>query len=177
MSKNLIYKITVSDGKKEVYSSNLSFNEVQDFISSADDTYLNQELFQIASEHPSDVVRENVAYKDSINQETYDNLAVDESLNVLRRLVGTEGCRRYASQEQLEGWIKLDPELARNIANSFDRYDEIDLDAISKLLCNHSDPSVVAEIASNSGTPKKYLKTLLKHSDSRVVANAKRSLE
>jgi len=177
MIKDLTYKIIIFDDKKEVYSSDLSFNEVQEYISSADDSLQNQKLFELASSHPSESVRENVAYKDNINQETYEILSEDTSPNVLRRLVSTDACKRNATQEQLEGWIKLDPELARNIAGYVDRYENADIDELAKILCDHSDPSVVAEIANNSDTPKKLLKTLLKHSDSRVVANAKRSLE
>ena len=177
MSKNLVYKILISDGNKELFSSELSFSEVQEFISSADDSLQNEKLFELASSHPSEFVRENVAYKDNINQETYKILSEDTSPNVLRRLISTDACKRNATQEQLEGWIKLDPELARNIAGYIDRYENVDIDELAKILCDHPDPSVVAEVANNSDTPKKLLKTLLKHSDSRVVGNAKRSLE
>lgn len=134
-------------------------------------------MFELAATHPSEVVRENVAYKDNINQETWEILAADTSLNVLRRLVNSESCKRNASQEQLESWIKLDVELAKNIAGYLDRYENADIDELAKVLCEHPDPSVVAELASNSDTPKKLLKLLLKHKDQRVVSNAKRSLE
>jgi len=177
MSRNLTYKISISDGKKDLFSSELSFNEVQEFISSADDSLQNEKLFELAASHMSELVREYVAYKDNINYETYKILSEDKSPNVLRRLISTDACKRNATQEQLENWIKLDPELARNIAGYIDRYENSDIDELAKVLCEHSDPSVVAEAANNSDTPKKLLKLLLKHSDSRVVANAKRSLE
>ncbi|MDH6302637.1 Mg/Co/Ni transporter MgtE [Polynucleobacter sphagniphilus] len=177
MSKSLVYKVSISDGKKELYSSELSFNEIQDLISSADDNLANEKLFEIAATHPSEVVRENVAYKDNINQETWEILSEDTSVNVLRRLVNSDSCKRNASQKQLEAWIKLDVEIAKNIAGYLDRYEEADIDQLAKVLSEHSDPSVVSEVASNSDTPKKLLKLLLKHKDQRVVSNAKRSLE
>jgi hypothetical protein len=177
MSKNLTYRIQILDGKKEVYSSELSFSEIQEFTSSADDSFENEKLFQLAAHHPSEVVRENIAYKDNINEDTWEILSEDNSINVLRRLVNSESCKRYASNDQLEKWIKMDVELARNIASYIDRYENADIDELAKILCEHSDPSVVAELANNSDTPKKLLKILLKHSDSRVVANARRSLD
>ncbi len=177
MSKNLIYKLSISDGKKELYSSNLSFNEVADLISSADDSLINEKLFQCAASHPSETVRENVAHKDNINEETWEILSEDNSINVLRRLVNSDPCKRNASQNQLENWIKMDIEIARNIANNLDRYENVDIDALAKILSEHSDPSVVAEIASNSSIPKKYLKNLTKNIDPQVANNANRSLE
>lgn len=177
MSKNLVYKISISDGKKEVYSSELSFSEVQDLISSADDSLQNEKLFELAASHPSEVVRENVAYKDNINQETWEILSEDTSVNVLRRLVNSDACKRNASQKQLEAWIKLDVEIAKNIAGYLDRYEEADIDQLARVLSEHQDTSVIAEIANNSDTPKRILKLLLKHRDPRVASNAKRSLE
>jgi hypothetical protein len=177
MSKNLIYKLSISDGKKELYSSNLSFGEVADLISSADDSLINEKLFQSAASHPSETVRENVAYKDNINEETWEILSEDNSINVLRRLVNSDACKRNASQKQLENWIKMDIEIARNIANNLDRYENADIDALAKILSEHSDPSVIAEVASNSSIPKKYLKNLTKNSDLQIANNAKRSLE
>jgi hypothetical protein len=177
MSDKFLYKLIITDGKKEVYTSELSFNEIQDLISSADDNLANEKLFELAAAHPSEVVRENVAYKDNINQSTWEILSEDTSINVLRRLVNSDACKRNASQKQLEAWIKLDAEIARNIAGYLDRYEEADIDQLAKVLSEHQDPSVVAEIASNSDTPKKLLKLLLKHKDQRVVSNAKRSLE
>ena len=177
MSDKFFYKLVITDGKKEVYTSNMSYNDVEQIINYADDNQSNEKLFQIAATHPSEAVRENIAYKDNINQKTWEILAADTSLNVLRRLVNSESCKTNASQKQLETWVKLDVELAKNIAGNLDRYQDADIDQLAKVLCEHSDPSVVAEIASNSDTPKKFLKTLLKHVDQRVVANAKRSLE
>jgi hypothetical protein len=177
MSRNLVYKISISDGKKELYSSELSFNEIQDLISSADDNLANEKLFELAASHPSEVVRENVAYKDNINQETWEILSEDTSINVLRRLVNSDSCKRNASQKQLEEWIKLDVEIAKNIAGYLDRYEEADIDQLAKVLSEHTDPSVVSEVASNSSIPKKYLKNLTKNNDPQVANNAKRSLE
>ncbi len=92
-------------------------------------------------------------------------------------MVNSDPCKRNASQNQLENWIKMDIEIARNIANNLDRYENVDIDALAKILSEHSDPSVVAEIASNSSIPKKYLKNLTKNIDPQVANNANRSLE
>lgn len=177
MSNKVSFRVTICDGKKELYSADMSFNEVQDYISAADDDVLNQKLFELAACHSSELVRENVAYKDNIDEKTWNNLSEDTSINVLRRLVTTDATRAYASQEKLENWIKLDAELARSIANHIDRYQNADVDDLAIALSNHSDPSVLAELAGNSDTPKKLLKILLKHPDTRVSLNAKRALD
>lgn len=176
MNQKLQFKITISDEKKEICSLEMSFNEIQDLINYSDDSKRNEMLFEFAASHPSEVVRENIAYKDSINEKTWNILAKDSSINVLRRLVATEASRKYVTLEHLKKWIKLDVEIARTIANYLGNYEQVDIDELADILHLHSDPSVVAELANNSDSPRKLLKELTKYPDARVSSNAKSTL-
>ena len=67
--------------------------------------------------------------------------------------------------------------MALSIASSFNYFDNADPDALIEVLIQHSDPRVVAEVASNWDTSKKILKKLLKHEDVKVASEAKRRLD
>ena len=174
--KNYQYKLVILDEKKEIYSSNLSFYDLEQLSSNLDDSESSSPLFHILSNHPSENVRENIAYKDNLNEETFEILSNDKSINVLRRLINSDAAKKYASNQKLIEWINLDSELAKSIASYINRYENGEIDELAEILSNHIDPSVASELANNSDTPKKYLKKLLKHQDSKVAKDAKNSL-
>ena len=178
MSNNLTYKLVITDGKEEKYSSVLSYEDIAYFVDRGNiDANDSMELFRYAAQHPSASVRAYVAYKDSITEEIFQILANDSSIKVLRDLVRSDACKKYATLEHLLKYINLDHELAESIAGSIEDYEKAEVDELVKALIAHSDPSVTASLADNYRTPKKTLKTLTKHVDPHVANSAKRSLE
>jgi hypothetical protein len=77
----------------------------------------------------------------------------------------------------LIGIIDRDVDAAESIAGYVESYESAASDDIAEALAKHTDPRVRAALASNSSAPKKFLKNLLKDSDSRVRASAKQSLD
>jgi len=177
MSDKLVFKIVVEQGGKQVYSKSLGYEEVSNFVSSARDAKENHALFSLAAQHPSSVVRENIAYKDNLDEETVKVLLMDKSVNVLRNLSRTETFRKCATVEDIQRLIDMDIEMAQNVANYFESYEQVDSSDICRMLMATDDPSISYTLADNYNTPKKILKELVKHNDSHVANEAKRRLE
>ena len=177
MAKDLVFKLVVSNGGKEAYSANLSYEAVSSIASGFSDNSDSNDFFLLAAQHPASSVRENVAYKDQLSTEVVELLSKDNSIAVLRNLVRSSAFRSFATQELLEKLIQLDTEVAQSIANNVESFENGDVNKLSTLLANHEDPSVVVSLAQNYSTPKKILKTLSTHSDPYVASEAKARLE
>lgn len=177
MSKELVFKLVVSDSGKEKFSANLSFEMLSNIVSNFPDDKSSNDFLLLAAQHPASVVRENVAYKDNLSSEVLELLSKDSSIAVLRNLVSSGAFKENVTQEKLIDLIKLDTEIARRIANNIDSYEQADLSELATLISKHEDPSVVADLAQSYGTPKKILKTLLNHPDPYVSREARLRLE
>ena len=177
MSKELIFKLVVSESGKESYSTNLSYEEVSSIVSNFPDNKSSNDFFLLAAQHAASAVRENVAYKDHLNSDVIEILSKDSSISVLRNLVRSEAFRENVTQEELVELIKLDTQIAQTIANSIESYEQVDANELASLLSKHEDPSVVYNLASNWSVTKKIVKTLLKHPDPYVANEAKKRLE
>jgi hypothetical protein len=170
------FKFVIEDGNKELLSKELNYYELQDYAGSLEDNLTNTEIFKILSIHPSQEVRERIASKDNLDMEVCENFEEETVVNVLRSFVRSDGCKRYSSQKNVVKWISMDVELACSIAGNLERYENIEIDEVVKIIMKHTDPSVLAELAGNSSIPKKYLKELSKHVDSKVSSNARYSM-
>ena len=177
MSGKLEFKLVVTEDGKEVFDKILSYEEVSNIISSASDHKDNENLFLIAARHPARSVRENVAYKDHIPEAVVRTLVADNSINVLRNLVRSQKFKELATIEELEKLLVLDSEIAQSIAGDVDSFAETDAITLAELVATHPDPSVVASLAEGYRTPKKILKSLLKHPDPYFAIAAKCRLE
>ena len=177
MSKDLVFKLVITEGWKEKFSANLSYEAVSNIISGYPDKPESNDLFALAAQHSAAAVRENVAYKDKLSAEIVDLLSKDTSISVLRNLARSEAFRENAPQALLEKLIKTDTEVAQTIANNVDSFEQADVNKLSAILAEHEDPSVVASLAGNYSAPKKILKTLVNHPDPYVASEAKSRLE
>ena len=176
MTKNLIFKLVVTDGDEVVLDKSLSYEAISNVISNSNDCKENSDLFDIAASHPSSTVREYVAYKDNISDVTLKKLSTDSSINVLRNLVRSSKFKEQASFDEVVHLLELDIEIAQSIAGDIETFSEIDTGKLAQHIANHPDPSVVASLARNYGTPKKVLKALLGHNDPYVVSEARERL-
>ena len=170
------YKLIVSDGKEVIHSSNLSYEALASVLNSHPDTESSAELFEVMASHPASYVRETVAYKDRLNHSTVEKLANDSSINVLRNLARSAAFREHASQDTVERLLALDVEIAQNIANNLDGFEQCDIGKLATLLSEHQDLGVLAALAGTYNAPKKILKALAAHSDPYVAFQAKNTL-
>lgn len=164
------------DGVK-IYEAPVSYDALSSFASNALDCESNEEFFAALSQHPSSSVREQVAYKDKLNEDTVMALAGDSSISVLRNLVRSSGFRRYATEDLVLELIDRDVEIACTIAQNFESFENVDRQKVIDQLISSNDPAVVAAVAGNYSSPKKTLKELLKHPDPYVAEEAKRVMD
>jgi hypothetical protein len=176
MSNIEFYVVAIQDGKETV-KKKLSYEAVSNMVSNASDGSENEDLFIVASKHPSSNVREQVAYKDKLSDEVVDLLSEDKSVAVLRNLVRSQKFKDTASTDKLKSLMSLDVEIAYNIAGDLESYSDADKDELSTFILQHSDPYVLGALAGSYSTPKKTLKLLLKNSDPYVAAQAKSRLD
>lgn len=170
------YKLVVSNGKDAVHSSNLSYEALASVINSHPDAESSADFFEVMAGHPATYVREAVAYKDHLNRSTVDKLANDSSVNVLRNLSRSSAFREHVSFETLERLLALDVEIAQNIANNLDGFEQCDMGKLATLLSEHQDLGVLAALAGAYNAPKKILKALAAHADPYVAFQATNTL-
>jgi len=176
-TETTIMKTTlIIEGKKKL-SIEIGYDDLSSIVSSLTDSPDFEEVFYILAAHPSATVRESIAGKDKINEETVKMLASDSDAVVIRALVKSDAARLNLTTEQLIEMTKRDVDTAENVACSFESYFNAEAEDIAEALAQHSDPRVRNAIAGNSSSPKKILKNLLKDEDPRVRASAKQSLE
>ena len=166
----------IIEGKKKL-SIEIGYDDLSSIVSSLTDSPDFEEVFYILAAHPSATVRESIAGKDKINEETVKMLASDSDAVVIRALVKSDAARLNLTTEQLIEMTKRDVDTAENVACSFESYFNAEAEDIAEALAQHSDPRVRNAIAGNSSSPKKILKNLLKDEDPRVRASAKQSLD
>ena len=177
MTKNVVFKLVVLEDDKQVLSKNLSYEIVSNIVSNFPDNAENNDLFGLAARHPAAVVREYVAGKDTLSEETLNVLSADSSIAVLRNLVRTNAFKEHASAELIEKLVGTDIEIAQTVAGDIDSYQSADTGKLYSLFSSHNDPSVVATLAGGYNVPKKVLKNLINHPDPYVVSEAKVRLD
>ena len=167
--------ILEADGKK--ISLDLGYENVASIVSGLSESDDNAEILSVLAKHPSVAVREAVAYKDKLNEDTVMLLAADSEVSVLNRVLRSDKARDCLSTELLLAIIIRDVEASETIASGIGDFKSADVDEVSAALLKHPDPRVRNALAGNSSAPKKILKALLKDVDCSVVASAKSSLE
>lgn len=177
MSVKLKFKLVIEDDGKEVYSKSLPYEIVANITLAYDDSTDNCDFFALAAKHPASAVRENVAYKSKMSKDTLNYLIKDTSIAVLRNLINTEVFKEHATEDVIEKLVKLDLEIARDIANDYDSYQQANATKLCATLLGLSDPAISYALAGNYNVPKKILKELAGHPDSFISAEAKRRLE
>jgi hypothetical protein len=176
MSKNLTFKLIISEDGSEKFSTNLSYDAVSSIVSNYPDNKESNDFLFFAAQHPASGVRENVAYKDNLNSDVLEILSADNSITVLRNLVRSNAFKEHVTQSELERLITLDTEIAQTIAYNVEAFEQADTNKLATLLTEHSDPSVAANLAQNYSTPKRILKILANHPDPYVASQAKERL-
>lgn len=177
MTSSIKFKLVIEQDGEDVLDTFLSYEEISNFISNADDDVANTKLYEFAALHSSSQVRENVASKNSLNETTVQVLQADPSISVLRNLVLSKKFRECASSQLLERYISMDTELARSIASDIESFGGTATVQLAKIISEHTDPAVLACLARNYQTPKNVLKSLADSCDSLVAREARRQLQ
>lgn len=170
-------KATLLIEGKQKLSIEIGYEDLAWMVSNLPDSADFEEIYSVLATHPSASVREIVAGKDKLNEETVNTLAADPDALVIRALVRSDAARDTLTTEQLVSMIKRDIDTAENIGGYVEGYNNADVDTVVEVLLKHPDPKVRNAIAYNSSSPKKALKSLLKDADPKVRASAKASLE
>jgi hypothetical protein len=177
MNEKITFKLVAVKGDVIVYETLMSYVTLGSFISNCSDSQEYSALFELASLHPSTQVREQVAYKDQLNETTVSTLTKDNSINVLRNLVRSTSFKQIATEDELLRLIDLDSELAISIAQNIETFENIVQQKVIDKLLASSDPAVAAALAGNYSTNRKILKSLIIHEDTFVADEAKKRLE
>ncbi len=189
MASELVYKLVVVDGDKEIVSKNLSYKQVagivNDFPGTPTFQYGHGDLYQVAAKHPSSRVRDAVARKYEISAEFCNVLANDASIDLLKTLAINPQFMvpflKNATIDLLEKFMKKDVEIATTIVDevfgNIAYYEQADLNKLALLISGHSDPGVLVQLARGPDVPEKVLNALLTHPDPAVSTTAKSSLQ
>ncbi len=153
------FKITVTvAGKTQEFM--LGTLPLQYVLGSIPDIPCYAGLFSAAAHHPAAAVRNAVAGQDNLPGDAVLSLATDPSANVRARVVNSSIFRRAASEAMLLKLIAGDPEVAEAIAGNVEMFENADAGTLCAAIAAHPDPSVRLALASNHGTPVKWLKKL-----------------
>ena len=142
-ASDLKFNLVIMNGNKRLYELPLSYESVANIVSSTPDNKSNDDLFELASHHPSTAVRESVTSKENLSESTISSLADDLSINVLRNLVHTNGFKEFANESILARIISRDTEAAQTIARNAGYFDQVKPKAIAKLIHDKGDPSLI----------------------------------
>lgn len=134
-------------------------------------------LYELAKS-PSSQVRMNVVYNDAMDKKTAERLIRDTSIEVLRALIQTDQAQMIMTDEDMDRLIGAgDAELLCHIAEHVDDFDACELDVLCEKLVDQKDPQVRKELASNSGTPRRFLEKLVDDEDRDVFRAAEALLD
>ena len=138
----------------------------------------NQEIFHVLAQSASANIRQEIAYKDTISEETALLLLGDKDSAVLERIVRNNVAKVVMDEEILDNILKVANEaVLKEIANDCENYENIKSEDVVKKLLEIGNPSVTLTVAENYSTPKKVLKALLKNSDPDIARAAQKSLD
>ena len=173
----------INDIKIQLIVNNLTIDVPDSMLNSMiSDLHIDSEegknILEILAHHPSSQVRESVAYKDELTEETVKILAADPSTEVLSNLLSSDSAKEFLSTEEVLAIVQRDPSLARQVADSLDQFEQADQGKLADVCMKHPDPSVRLELVQSWSTPKAIIKKMLKDSNKTVAAEAaKRMLD
>ncbi len=160
-------------GEREVH---LGWDVVESLVGSLpDEDESLVDLFHDLAQSDVAAVREAVARKSVISDETVATLASDPSPEVIGALVNAQ--RSKLSESALIQIIQRNwSTVNRDIAQSIESYDQNDITAIGKLLAGSPDPAVRTSLAGNPCAPKIIVRQLLHDPDPEVRRRAQDTL-
>ena len=173
----LEFRLVVVEDGKEVLSDLLSCELLSTIANYYPDKASSERFFKYASLHPSAEVRQQVAYKGKIDEDSCRVLIEDNSAAVLKNLLRNSVFREIATLEIIEKIMKRDPELAVAVAQDVEAFKAVDIQNLADVIASNSDPFVVLALAQNRRAPKKVLRDLSMHEDPLISESARENLK
>lgn len=151
---------------------------LKNIASNLSDNVENREMFHVLAQSDSASIRGEIAYKDSISEETALILLNDKDTTVLEKIIRNDMGKSIITEELLDVILNISNENTLiEIANNFESFENIDTEDTAKKLIDLKNPTLTLAIAENYSTPKKILKILAKDNDPDIANAAKKSLE
>lgn len=163
--------VTIKEGNTTT-SIDLGFDQTVSMVATLTDNEESTSFFAAISKHPASAVREEVAKKDNLDEETVQRLFKDPAKSIMRWLLNSRKAREILTTEQLTQAIAADLEAAEYIAYNLESFESASIDEIASILAKHNDPKIRYALASNYSIPKKTAKSLTKDPDPQVRAAA-----
>lgn len=155
--KSLQNFITIRDGNTTIADLPVSSEQVAEAVREIDDVTDNAPMFELLASHPSALVREEVVLKNCLNEATVMQLAADPSVTVLYWLAGNEAFEKFGTDAEVMALIDSDTEVAKAVAECFERYERIDQQLILRGLLDLGDMAVIAVLANRHLLPEAEL--------------------
>jgi len=156
----------------------LGVNAINDLVYSLPDGEEYYDLFHQLSLSNISSIREKIASKDCLSEETVKLLLKDKNSKVLGSLVRSECVKEYATDDDIDHIIKFgDEETIENLISYIDDYENINQSkTIGKIMALEND-YLMYQLSRNWDTPKNILKLLKDHNDPDVAKAAKKTLD
>lgn len=167
--------ITISNGKNTADVS-IGAEILSRIIDMIPRNLENKSFFEMVAKIPSEKLQENIAYIDDMFEDVLDSLSLKAKPTIARNLARNEKMRPKITTEFIKTIIS-DNSVIDTVIDNLSNYEEVDQDAIFKLLAKNENPDVRLMIAQGYSVPKKYKKTMLNDQDADVRAAAKKSLD
>lgn len=167
--------LVTRDGAKELEMP-LSAEWVASLVDSAPDQPGSEQFFELAAEHPSTQVRQNVAYKDNLTDAAMARLADSPEYSVVDRLIRSREFRNTVMPDRLFGLMDRHPELAQAVAADYESFLNCNAGELVRVLGAHRDPAVRKALLENYRTGPAILRRFLQDPDPGVRIAAQRRL-
>ena len=172
------FTLTISENGAPVLTVPLPYTSVSTIVDDIPENHeLSDQFCLLAAQHPASQVRQRVANRDKLSEETMAILAKDTSVDVLRNLIRSAAFQEYADQDLLARFVQISTDLAEAIADNLGSFSNANAEALVQLLLQMDDPAIAYNLAGNYNIPKKILRSLLKHNDLVVSQVAKNTLD
>jgi len=132
-------------------------------------------FLELLATHPSVSVKEAVAGMDHLSGKACGTLFACGERPVIRELLGNQSAASFFTKDQLLELVRKS-DLACVVADNLGTLVNAD-DDIARMLASHEDPGVRCAVATNAGTPRKWVNTLLADQDPDVASMAARNLK
>jgi len=126
----------------------------------------------------SSKVRQEIAYKDTLSEDTAKSLLQDNDTSVLENILRSRSISSIITDEDIDRIISIgNLECIENILSNLSNYELVSQENTFHKLLELNNLDLTIAVADNYDTPKKILNQLTKHSDPDIAVKAKANLE
>jgi hypothetical protein len=154
------------------------YDSIKDLTQQLPDKEGYEAIYHELAKLPSADVREVVAWKDNLGEDTVKLLLDDSSPTVLERIIRNDKFPKFADKEMLIKILNTQlKDVLENLADNVEEFNEGIRDWLCNELLKQKDPGIRMKLARNQDVPLNILGELAKDDDEDVATKAKESLE